>query len=106
MKKIIYNILVLSFIVGFSSCKFENTSHLESPIIPRPNTMFPATSSFTISENTKILLESEDQEMILLGQKLKVMLDSITHFNISVLPFEEVNGMKDVIFGEITQVWT
>lgn len=91
------SLVFLIVVVILSACKFENNKHLESPIIPRPNTMFPVPSSYTISDKTMILLDSDDEKMIQLAERLKVVLDSNTQQNIPIKNIKEADGLKDVI---------
>lgn len=89
--------LIILIAAIFSACNFENTSHLESPVIPRSNGMFPTPSEFTISENTTILLESSEEQMTRLAEKLKSQIDSTTGYDISVQDVAEAKGLKNVI---------
>lgn len=88
-------ILVLA--VLFSACKYENKTHLESPVIPRANGMYPSTSSFNVSDKTVIFLETTDNQMTRLAEKLKSQIDSTTGFQIAIQDVAEAKGLKNVI---------
>lgn len=94
MKKISFLFL---FLMSLVSCKFENNTHLETPIIPRPDGMFPVPSSFHIDDKTIILLESEEAELENIAQNLKLMLDSIGSFQLKIQHLSEAKGLKNVI---------
>lgn len=89
--------LILLTAILFSACSFENNSHLESPVIPLSNGMFPTTSQFDISENTIILIESTEDQMIRLAEKLKSQIDSTTGFDVLIQDVAETKGLKNVI---------
>lgn len=90
-------ILIIVIALVFSACNFENKSHLESPIIPRANRIYPMPSSFDITEKTIILLGSNDAQMIQLAQKLKSQIDSICGYDVKIQDVAEAEGLRNVI---------
>lgn len=96
MKKIIYLFIIL-FLIANSSCDFKNNKHLEAPLIPRPSGIYPMPSSFTITKNTVLLLDSHDEKMLNLAHGFKVFLDSTLNLDISIQNIEEAAGLKNVI---------
>ncbi len=89
--------LIIILAIIFSACNFENKSHLESPVIPRTNGMYPMPSSFDITEKTVILLGSNDTQMTRLANKLKSQIDSICGFDIKVQDVADAEGLRNVI---------
>lgn len=95
--KRIYLLIVLVFIIGLQSCNFNNEKHLEAPLIPRPSGMYPNPSSFEISPKTNILIDSEDESLLKLAEKLKSFLDTTLKIDIPVQNIAEAKGLKNVI---------
>ncbi len=94
--------IVIIFVALFSSCKFENNTHLESPIIPRPRTMFPVPSSFAITDETKILLDSEDERLLQMAEQLKSLIDSVGHYNMGIIRLKDAEDLNNVILLSTT----
>ncbi|NOR86421.1 MAG: family 20 glycosylhydrolase [Bacteroidales bacterium] len=101
MTKINYFLFILLLLV-ISSCNFENTTHLDSPIIPRPDGIFPVPSTFTVSDKTSILLESDDEQLLHLAEKLKSLLDTIMDIDVRIQDINEAKGLKNVILLSTT----
>lgn len=89
--------LLIILAIFFSACNFENKSHLESPVIPRANGMYPMPSSYDITEKTMILLGSNDARMTRLAEKLKSQIDSTCGFDIKIQDVADAQGLKNVI---------
>lgn len=90
------SILILLIVILITACNFDE-KHLEIPIIPRPDGMFPVPSSFSLNESSTILLENESDELISLAQKLKSLIDTIGNLNIKIQNLSEAKGLSNTI---------
>jgi len=90
-------------LILLSSCRYENKTHLESPVIPRPKIMFPGTTSFSFNPETKIVVETKDESLLSSAGRIKMMLDSIGHFNLDIIQLDEVKNMKNVVLLSANQ---
>lgn len=81
----------------FGGCNFNNDTHLETPLIPRPHGMFPVPSSYNIDHKTIILLETEEPQLQRLANRLKIMLDSTAHIHLQIQNLSEAKGLRNVI---------
>lgn len=98
------NILLIAvFLVIISSCNFKNEKHLESPLIPRPHGIYPVPSSFEISDKTSIILDFNNESLVLVAKKLKILLDTTLSINIPVQDINEARGLKNVILLSISE---
>jgi hexosaminidase len=94
MKKSILFGFALIFMFSLSSCDPEPTSS-EVNIIPRPNRFFMGDTYFKIKDDTKVVLQIEDEEIRKLGDFLASTLRKITGFEIPIVLYDEareVNG--------------
>jgi len=96
------------FLLLLSSCKFKNETHLESPIIPRPNVMYPVSSSFVINKRTTIILKEDETRMRDLALTFQRLINKRLDFDIPIEIVEDVEDKKNVIIlsysDDITQV--
>lgn len=95
MKKYFTFFTVLALFL--SACNFDQQPHLETPLIPRPQSIFPVPSSYNIDDNTIILLESNSQDMYVLANRLKSLIDSTANVNLEIQLLDEAEGLKNVI---------
>ncbi len=91
------NFIGLLGVMALLSCNFENKAHIETPLIPRPQGIFPVASSFHLNEKTVILLENNDERLVNLANRLKIQLDSTAHTNLKIAQLSEAEGMKNII---------
>ena len=80
-----------------SSCNFDQKPHLETPLIPRPQSIFPVPSSYNIDDETIILLESDNEDFNILANRLKTLIDSTIKTDISIQMLDQAQGLKNVI---------
>ena len=90
------SMIILLITILFSACNFDE-KHLETPIIPRPDGIYPVPSSFSLNESSTILIENESEEMINLAQKLKSLIDTIGNLNIEIQNLSEAKGLSNTI---------
>lgn len=95
MKKYITLFIFLALI--FNACDFDKQPHLETPLIPRPQSIFPVPSSYHIDDETIILLESNNEDFNILANRLKTLIDSIANIDINIQLLDEAEGLKNVI---------
>jgi len=93
--KQLYAFFILSLFLV--SCNFDQHPHLETPLIPRPNAIFPVPSSYIIDEETNILLESDIENLHFLAQRLKTLIDSLAHIDMKIQLLSNADGLKNVI---------
>jgi hexosaminidase len=92
-----YFTLFVLFTLLMSGCKFNNDTHLETPLIPRPHGMFPVPSSYHINQETVLLLETEEPKLFQIADRLKLMLDSLLQTDLKIQSLKDAQGLKNVI---------
>ena len=104
----ILHIVLIVMLLGFSSCQNKSKVHLESPIIPRPNVIYPVESSFVINNKTIIVLQNNEQRMIDLAHEFQVILGDRLDFDIPIKILEDTKELENIILlsysDDITQV--
>lgn len=85
------------FALFFSACDFDKQPHLETPLIPRPHSIFPVPSSYSVNDETVILLESDNADLNKIADRLKTMIDSTAKTDLEIKLLEEAEGLKNVI---------
>ena len=96
MNKILQFFMLL-FLFNTVSCQYEKEVHLVSPVIPRPNVIYPVSSSFYINNETTIVLKNDEENMRNLADKFQKMIETKLDFDIPVLRIEDARDLKNVI---------
>lgn len=99
MKRLTYFTILFLCASFFTSCEKKPVS-TEINIIPRPSNFFMGDSFFKIKNDTKIVLQIDNEELRMLGEYLASTLRKISGFEIPVIFYDEareVNG--DIIFS-------
>ena len=95
LKHIAFVLLCVSTLL---SCKKNEVLHSTSsyPLIPKPHSVLPGSGSFQFTDNTKIALSEDNEDMQFLAKYLSDLFKESAGFSLDVIPFE--GGKGDHVF--------